>query len=65
MEDARFNLNKLSQCRVPSVEAARFCLTYGQTPKKRELIGKKNVEIYDNSVEKVDEEVDDGNSDDC
>ena len=36
MEDTLGILNKLVHCRVSHLETARFILTYGQTPKKRE-----------------------------
>jgi len=36
MEDTLNMLNRLTQCRIANIEKARFKLTYGQTPKKRE-----------------------------
>jgi hypothetical protein len=39
MEDTLGLLNRLSNSRIEWLEAARFQLTYGQTPKKRDLAG--------------------------
>ena len=54
MEDTLNILNRLSCCRVANLEAARFKLTYGQTPKKRDP-----PETY-GSREKRQKEVSDG-----
>lgn len=39
MEDTLKLLGRLSNSRIPVLEAARFKLTYGQTPKRREPAG--------------------------
>ncbi len=38
MEDTLVLLNRLTNCRVSNLEAVRFLLTYGQTPKKRDTL---------------------------
>lgn len=47
MEDALALLNMLSDSKVEWLEKARFELTFGQTPRKRELIGTPKDRDYD------------------
>jgi len=51
MEDTVSLLNRLRHCRVGNIEKARFILTYGQTPKKRELTAR-----YGNSEKQTEEQ---------
>ncbi len=45
MADALETLNTLKYCRIHHLEEARFKLTYGQTPKKRDPTGDYRINI--------------------
>lgn len=53
MEDTLSQLNKLEHSRTHHLEEARFRLTYGQTPQKREAAGS-----YGSGLDKEEEETD-------